>query len=73
MGNEQDPKNDDRSGTDEARRRLLRIAAYTAPAVLATLSMSRKASATTSGGCNPNCTPGCGPNVSCGPPAGGMM
>jgi len=70
MGNEHDPKDDDRSSTDEARRRLLRIGAYAAPTVLATLAMSRKAWAAS---CGPSCTPGCGPNASCGPPAGGMM
>jgi hypothetical protein len=63
-GDEQQPTLD----VDEAaRRRLLKIIAYTAPAVVGTLLVSKDASAQPSS-CPPNagCQPNCGP-ASCKP------
>lgn len=69
MSDEQKSDKRDDSADDEtvsaARRRLLRIGAYTAPAVLATLAMSRKAAARPQS-CTPRCGPPCGPP--CTPP-----
>jgi hypothetical protein len=68
MSDEQKSDERDELADDEsvsmARRRLLRIGAYTAPVVLATLAMSRNASAVLS--CTPRCGPPCGPP--CSPP-----
>ncbi len=48
---------------DEARRRLLKLVVYGAPAILGTLLVSGDARAQT-----PSCTPaGCAPNSSCLP------
>jgi hypothetical protein len=66
------PKEED--GATIARRKLLRLTAYMAPAVLGTMLYSREAGAQPMSGCNPSqCSPNggsCGPNNNCNPNGG---
>jgi hypothetical protein len=60
------------AGADEARRLLLKLGVYVAPAVLGVMSVSRNAGAQVPPSCNPNlCNPGrpCNPG-SCHPHGG---
>lgn len=65
---------DDEAARRRARRKLLKLAAYSVPVVVGTLT-ARQASAATcepntgcppNTGCQPNCEPNCGPNI-CNP------
>lgn len=65
-----DDKPDHTQGTDEARRRLLKMALYVPPAILGVVSVSSCDGHTTS--CGPNACPPespCGPNA-CPPESG---